>query len=82
MIICVGYIHTPQQSVGAIRGPMPESGRRRQAGEGRDLPDADGPGYSLNGGSREANRSLIGHMRSFDSSTALLKSGLSQLPVR
>jgi len=30
------------------------------------LPDADGPGYvSLNGGFREANRSLIGQKQSF-----------------
>jgi hypothetical protein len=37
-----------------------------KSGEAHDLPDADGPGYSLNGGSREANRSLIGQFLSVD----------------
>jgi hypothetical protein len=33
-------------------------------GRGHDSPDADGPQFvSLNGGSREANRPLIGHNR-------------------
>ncbi len=39
----------------------PESRRSRQTG--RDLPDADGPGFvALNGGFRAENRSLIGQV--------------------
>jgi hypothetical protein len=39
---------------------------RNPTAVGRNLPDADGPGYvSLNGGFREANRSLIGQKQSF-----------------
>jgi hypothetical protein len=43
---------------------LPGSCQSHPTAVGRDLPDADGPGYvSLNGGFREANRSLIGQLR-------------------
>jgi hypothetical protein len=52
-------------------------------GMGRDLPDADGPGFvSLNGGFGEANRSLIGHFQSFEWPRSLPLSSLSPLAVR
>jgi len=38
-------------------------GHSSESATGRDLPDADGPGFvSLNGGFGEANRSLIGQL--------------------
>jgi hypothetical protein len=43
---------------------LPVNGLSRPSAEGRDLPDADGPGFvSLDGGFGAANRSLIGHNR-------------------
>jgi len=42
------------------------------------LPDADGPGFvALNGRFGEANRSLIGHFRSFDRHKIHRQSGRS-----
>jgi hypothetical protein len=43
---------------------LPVSGLSRPSAEGRDLPDADSPGFVvLNGGFRAENRSLIGQSR-------------------
>jgi hypothetical protein len=52
--------------ISLVRNPikvhLPGSCQSHPTAVGRDLPDADGPGYvSLNSGFREGNRSLIGH---------------------